>query len=245
VHSIKSNLGYEMAMALDSKLRLSAILVPLCLCVVAATFWLPELHLQIYRWLSSCGIEIHKASFVGHATQIVIYDAILIGSAWVGLRALHVPLLETGWRKPNIAQMLISAGIMALGIILMGEVYAIFKTGSFVVPSLVIAKTWSDLGNASVYIYLFTSVFNAPIEEVFYRGFLLTAIKRRYPAIMAITISALVYAAAHANVSKDLTQVFFSGVILGILKIWGDNLWNPIAAHLTKNIAASWFFVRF
>ncbi len=225
--------------------RFFAIVSLVCFCVVGATFLLPDLHLQIYGYLLSRGTEMHKASFIGHAMQIVIYDTVLIGASWCGLKALDVPLVTTGWRKPDVKQMLVSAGGMFVAMLLMGEVFAIVKTGRFVLPGFTVAKNWSDLGNASVYIYLFTSVFNAPVEEIFYRGFLLTAIKRRYPVIVTITLSALVYASAHADVSRDLTQIFFSGLVLGMLRVWGDNLWNPIAAHLTKNIFASWFFIRF
>lgn len=233
------------ATAPSSETRPFIVLSLICLCVVAVTIYLPNLHIQIYKHLASNGTEIHKASFLGHITQILIYDIVLIGSTLLGLRFLRIPLPEIGWRKPEILPLARSVAIMFIALLLVGEAYSIFKTAGFKLPSFALAKNWGDLGNTSVYIFLFTSVLNAPVEEVFYRGFLLTAIKKRTSAIAAITLSSLVYAAAHFNVSNDLLQILISGIILALLKTWGDNLWNPIAAHLIKNASASWFFIRF
>lgn len=233
------------ATALSSKARIFTVLTPICLCVIAATLYLPDLHIQIYKHLASSGTEIHKASFLGHITQVLIYDIVLITSTLLGLRLLNISLPEIGWRKPEILPALRSAVIMFVALLLIGEAYTIFKTSSFKPPSFVLAENWGDLGNTSVYIFLFTSIFNAPIEEVFYRGFLLTSIKKGGSTIASIILSALIYAVAHFNVSTDLLQIFLSGIILAFLKTWGNNIWNPIAAHLIKNISASWFFIRF
>ena len=221
-------------------------LFSICLCVFAATFYFPTFYRDMYDLFSAKGMEIHRASFLAHLIQTFFYDSVLIIFTWAGMKLLRIPLPEIGWKKPTgIGRILLSTLIMLTFLIVFGMAQTLLRTRELYWFSIQFGKNWSDLGNPSVYIFIFTSVFNAPLEEIFYRGFLQTAIEKKLGAKHAIIISALAYAAAHINVSNNLSQIFASGLILGSLKKWGNDLWNPIAAHLTKNIFASWLFIRF
>ncbi|MEA3306802.1 MAG: CPBP family intramembrane glutamic endopeptidase [Elusimicrobiota bacterium] len=239
-------LSFFAAKIESSNIYYFGILFLICLFVLGLTFYCINLHLTGFNFLVSQGMEKHTASFLAHLLQVLIYNTVLISCTASGMKIFGISLSEIGWKKPdNFKKIILSVAIMTIYIFAWGIFLSLYKTGTFHYYIVTLNKNWADLGNPSVYIFLFTAVFNAPIEEVFYRGFLQTAIEKKLGAKYAIFFTSIIYALSHMRVSKNLTQKFISGLILGSLKNWGTTLWNPIAGHLTKNIIASWFSIRY
>ncbi len=75
----------------------------------------------------------------------------------------------------------------------------------------------------------------APIgEEFFFRGFLLSLLRRRTSTNAAIAVTALLFAVMHFYILGFLS-VLVSGVFLGWLYVASNNIWRPIMAHGVSN----------
>lgn len=75
-----------------------------------------------------------------------------------------------------------------------------------------------------------TSVMAPLLEEVIFRGFLLTTLTKWLPAPTAAFVSAGLFGAAHLT-SKDFAQLTALGVVLGLTYIRTKNLATPILIH--------------
>ncbi|MGH8191569.1 MAG: lysostaphin resistance A-like protein [Rhodanobacteraceae bacterium] len=90
----------------------------------------------------------------------------------------------------------------------------------------------------------------APIvEEVVFRGVLLSGLARRMPVAAAIIVSAIIFGCAHL---PDFRFVWFPvpalilvGLVLGWLRVRTHSLWPSITMHATNNAMAvlAWFLV--
>jgi membrane protease YdiL (CAAX protease family) len=90
---------------------------------------------------------------------------------------------------------------------------------------------------------LLASVLVAPIcEEIFFRGYLLMGLTRAMPAWLAITLTSLIFAAAHAS-PGSFVLLFVLAIFLGILRIATGSLWPGIILHMLNN--ALGFYVLF
>jgi uncharacterized protein len=83
--------------------------------------------------------------------------------------------------------------------------------------------------------YLFVSLY----EEFLYRGYLLGYYTKQMPVYLAVILTAVVFALMHmANRSFNaiaLINVILLGVVLGLIRIRGRNLWAPIGLHFLWN----------
>lgn len=91
---------------------------------------------------------------------------------------------------------------------------------------------WQPAGVAVV-----ASVLAPLCEEVTFRGYVLSALARRRPAI-AIAGSALLFAAMHVDPVRFLA-VLALGLIFGWLAWRADSIWPAVAAHAANNGSAS------
>lgn len=75
----------------------------------------------------------------------------------------------------------------------------------------------------------------APLwEELFFRGILYPVVRRLLGAPLSIAVTALAFAAVHANLSQ-LAPLFVLGVLLAYLYERTHSLWSCIAAHAVFN----------
>lgn len=91
------------------------------------------------------------------------------------------------------------------------------------------------------------TVCTALTEELFFRGFLLTQLRLRMPALSANLISAALFAAIHiplfifinhasaAALAISVYTVFASGFVFGLLYLYTGNLTSSIIAHFVLN----------
>ena len=81
-----------------------------------------------------------------------------------------------------------------------------------------------------------TVVVTPPLEEAFFRGFLLPVMTQAMPPAAAVAASAAVFAAAHLAPPSATAQLFAVGMVLGATTLAArGNLAAPIIAHAGYN----------
>jgi membrane protease YdiL (CAAX protease family) len=86
-----------------------------------------------------------------------------------------------------------------------------------------------------IYATLIAAVVVAPIcEEIFFRGFLLPGLQRSMPAWLAIGLSSLIFAAAHAS-PGSFALLFILAIFLGILRVATNSIWPGVILHTLNN----------
>jgi len=75
------------------------------------------------------------------------------------------------------------------------------------------------------------------LEEVFFRGFLLSSLTAFMPVWGAVGVSSAAFAAAHAGTvaPSDLPQLAAMGVVLGLAYVRSRSLTAPFVAHAVNN----------
>ncbi|GAC1389023.1 MAG: hypothetical protein NVSMB38_01630 [Ktedonobacteraceae bacterium] len=87
----------------------------------------------------------------------------------------------------------------------------------------------------TTYATLIASVLVAPIcEETFFRGFVFTGFLNGMPVVVAIILSALLFAVAHAD-PGSFAVLFFIGLALAFIRWRTRSLWPGILLHLLNN----------
>ena len=83
---------------------------------------------------------------------------------------------------------------------------------------------------------LFFGIIIAPIiEEILFRGFLLSALKKSFGGRYAVTMSAALFSAVHIDIFAFL-QIFILGLLLGHLYEKTKTLAASIIVHITHNL---------
>ena len=81
----------------------------------------------------------------------------------------------------------------------------------------------------------------APVgEEIFFRGFLLTALVSAIGGLRGAVVSSAVFSVAHLNVGT-LFPIFVMGMLLSWLYLRTGSIWPPIVAHAAQNLLALTF----
>ena len=74
-------------------------------------------------------------------------------------------------------------------------------------------------------------------EEIFFRGFLLTALVRPFGVLRAALLSSAVFALAHLSLNA-MVPIFFTGLLLAWLYLKSRSIWPPVMAHAAQNLLA-------
>jgi membrane protease YdiL (CAAX protease family) len=87
--------------------------------------------------------------------------------------------------------------------------------------------------------FIFQAVILSPIvEELFFRGFLLTYLKNYTTPALAIVLSGGVFACAHLNLGA-FVPLWFLGIVLGIAYEHTGSLMVPMTIHGCFNLATA------
>ena len=120
---------------------------------------------------------------------------------------------------------------------------------SVVLVSLLNQQIWGGQGGSNpllsfaleaqdpfvLFVFFFTAAIAAPIyEEIMFRGFLLPSLTRYVPVWGAISISGLIFAIAHLNLSEVLPLLAL-GIILGMVYTRSRTLLSSILLHSLWN----------
>lgn len=86
----------------------------------------------------------------------------------------------------------------------------------------------------SLALNLFTmAVLPALLEEMIYRGYILRTL-RPYGNVFAVIVSSLLFSLMHGNL-RQIPFAFIVGLVLGLLYVFTNNIWLPIAVHFANN----------
>lgn len=91
-----------------------------------------------------------------------------------------------------------------------------------------------------VFASLFAAVVGPVIEEIFFRGFLYNALKKRMGVLLAMAVTAAAFAALHAHAAGFL-QIMVIGMVLGYLYEKTGTLVAPVTAHILHNLSMMGF----
>ncbi len=92
---------------------------------------------------------------------------------------------------------------------------------------------WQAVRTTALYMVVF-AVLPAVCEELAFRGFILTGLRRRFRSGTAVVISSFLFAVAHMNVFQFL-PTFVLGLVLGVLAVRGGSVLPGMAYHLIHN----------
>ena len=93
--------------------------------------------------------------------------------------------------------------------------------------------------SSTILLFMFQAVLLFPvIEELFFRGFLLTFLKNYTSTWLAIVLSGGVFAFAHLNLGAVL-PLWFLGVVLGLVYEHTGSLLLPMGIHACFNLATA------
>ena len=107
---------------------------------------------------------------------------------------------------------------------------------------------WDDLPHRrpfDIVLKLMISGFAAAVaEEIFFRGWMQPALRRRYSAAVSIVAVNLVFAPLHLIAAPYLISLltFFPGLIMGWLRERYGNILPSMIFHFLGNVWAIWFF---
>ncbi|KAF9588147.1 hypothetical protein IFM89_007811 [Coptis chinensis] len=96
-----------------------------------------------------------------------------------------------------------------------------------------IISSGSVSGGAVIIVYFFVTPF---LEEIVYRGFLLTSLASRMKWQQAVIISSCIFSVAHFS-NENSFQLFIIGCILGCSYCWSGNLSSSFVLHSLYNAA--------
>ena len=171
---------------------------------------------------------------------IAVLTGLLLVATWLFAVRRH----GAGWRTLGLAapvgasQIALSAACLALSIgFLVVFVSLAQRFGpDFLVPNQIDADR---LGSgvflaANVAIVVLVGPF---AEEVFFRGFLLTALMPSLGAFRAAALASALFAVGHVDVGV-MVPFFFTGLLLSWLYVRTRSIWPPMLAHAGQNTLA-------
>ena len=82
---------------------------------------------------------------------------------------------------------------------------------------------------------LSTIIFSPIIEELFFRGYILTKIKKYFNPTLSILISSLLFTLVHLPNIDNLITIFIGGYLAGITYIKFENIFYPTFFHILWN----------
>jgi membrane protease YdiL (CAAX protease family) len=173
------------------------------------------------------------ATLAADGVALVAIPLWLLGGRIPGLAAirLHKPTWSAiGWGFAGLVLSYIALGIY-LGVVAVLGIDALEPVSSIDDDSIY----------RNAYLVALTGVvvvFVAPIaEEIFFRGFLIGGITRRWSLIPAVAVSAIIFAAIHIDVGS-LIPFAIIGVVFAYIYLRSGNLASSIVAHMLFNTIA-------
>lgn len=152
---------------------------------------------------------------------------------------------------PKLKRLLIEAAIaipITFGCLLLTSVLQLAVTqllpGRSIVPE-VYDRMAKSTGTPFIYGFLLLSFLYAPIaEEIFFRGFLFNAFRRRMPLVVATLLQSVIFGFAHFFGSLHAIAAALLGLVLALVYYWRQTIFTPIFVHIGYNgVAAAAVFL--
>lgn len=201
----------------------------LCQILISGVYTLAA---SLYGMLNP-GIAIDPIDLVYACTdQISLFSAIaalVILSAFFLLRRKN-PLREVGFRATRGRFVFTAAAVTPL----------LYVAVSFVLALLPAAwmedyaEASAALGQTGVLMVIATVVAAPLVEEVIFRGLVLSRLSRVMPGWLAVLISALAFGLCHGQIVW-MAYAFVLGLIFGFMALRARSVWPSFVAHLLFN----------
>lgn len=99
--------------------------------------------------------------------------------------------------------------------------------------------------NVVLFLAIFVSILGPIIEEIFFRGFLYSAVKKSFGVILGMLLSGFLFSMLHVNIAGFL-PIMILGVLMAFLYEMTGSLIAPITVHILHNsiIVGFVFFIK-
>jgi len=107
--------------------------------------------------------------------------------------------------------------------------------GSTAVPEI-IDRMSKSTGSSFAYGFLLASFMIGPIsEEIFFRGFLFNAFRKRTPLVVSILLTSVIFGFVHTFGMAHAIVASLLGIILTLVYCWRKTIFAPIFVHIGYN----------
>ena len=144
------------------------------------------------------------------------------------------PFFEVGFRRVKPSQVGVA---VALGVLMLVAVTGFL---SLIPEDSSIMKDYSDAASSiegeSVFVEIFATVIVAPlVEEILFRGVILSRLKRSWSVPLSIILSSLIFGVLHGQILWILYAAA-TGAVLGAVYVRYNSIVPTIALHFTFNL---------
>lgn len=173
---------------------------------------------------------------------IVVPHLLMVTAAWyLSIKRYRVPWSTLGFRLPigRLAFLLPWPALLA-GIGFSGVYVAIITALGLdsLLPTGVDVDILGEGARRLITIVLI-GLAGPLVEELFFRGFLLSALAGPLGTLRAAAASSIIFAAGHVDLGV-MVPFFVSGMLLSWLYLRTRSIWPPLLAHATQNLLALW-----
>ena len=99
--------------------------------------------------------------------------------------------------------------------------------------------------NVVLFLTVFVAILGPIIEEIFFRGFLYSAVRKRFGVLSGVLLSAALFSMLHTNVT-GFAPIIILGILMAFLYETTGSLVAPMAVHIIHNsiIVGFVFFIK-
>lgn len=99
--------------------------------------------------------------------------------------------------------------------------------------------------NVILFLTIFISILGPIIEEIFFRGFLYSAVKKRFGILLGVLLSGALFSMLHANIAGFL-PIMVLGILMAFLYETTGSLISSMSVHILHNsiIVGFVFFIK-
>jgi len=250
---VGTSAGFETSITSPTGYIVGAISSALALLVVRLTrspLWPVVLAMAV-------GIGVVSASYLiaidagdgvaevgGVPVSIIMVTVMSASFAVVGFALSTVryrePLGALGFiRTSGVRPYAFAAGMWLIGmvVLLMLMQLLIWLDIDFLLPPDTAQQALDEAGGNIVLTLLLVAVAGPVAEEIFFRGFVLTGLLKRFGGLRALLLSSLLFGLFHIDPGAILLT-FILGVVLGWVYLKTGSIWPAIFAHALHNTVA-------
>lgn len=223
-----------------------AVLVLAFILILNQAFYLlsGKAHVYLFNSLLVDGRDKYALDFTLTILKNILIIAWQLSLIITGLRLFNISAKDIGWRKSENLRKILVGITFIFAYRILKEVLDGYAVNGGAAISL--SGFWGMLYNPVVYYHLIIAPFVSPLfEELFYRGFIFTALERRCGWICAVIGSALFFSAFHTTSAISFSlEIFLKGIVYGLLRKWDGSIWSSTCAHSMNNLLSAWFIIR-
>ena len=146
----------------------------------------------------------------------------------------HLPRPRTIFVEALIALLAATASMVVLVVVTQ---FLIFVFGEKATPTMPLEPFARSPNHVERLGFLALVLLVAPVvEELFFRGMLYNAPRRRLDLVVAVPLQAIVFGLAHPFGLADMTGVALLGVAFALVYEWRRTLLTPILMHFVVNV---------